>query len=166
MPLSPLQSSEYRSFSSVLLQSRPISPTMSLNKSIKSSFSLKEKKSRIFSLLHVINNMLPLITWRQNQFHAFKSIMWSIKSIKMAPEPKWPVINNHVNFLYHAAFCSYNLLQVFVAIAYHMSSIYMYQFLLECKMSVAISVVLINHYVAIIYHMSIDFYEPDICGMQ
>lgn len=55
-----------------------------------------------------------------------------------------------------------------------MSSIYMYQFLLECKISVAISVVLINHFFlacyvqteAIIDHMSLDFYVPDICGME
>lgn len=51
------------------------------------------KKPRIFSLLHVINNMLPLITWMQIQFHDLKRIMCIIKSIEMAPEPIWPVIN-------------------------------------------------------------------------
>lgn len=79
--------------------------------------------------------------------------MCTIKSIEMAPEPKLPVINIMLFFcgMLHSVAIIYFMSKVFVAIAYHMSSIYMYQFFLECKISVKISV---SISMVLIYHFS------------
>ena len=80
-PFNPWQSSEYRSCSSELLQSNPISPTKSLSRSTKSSFSLNQKKltwtwhnawKMCFNIYYIfICEILGFLHWIQVIHHRF-----------------------------------------------------------------------------------------------